>query len=79
MSIFIFTDGKCSLYLYHAKVSLLEKTKHIMSLHTIQNVVSLSISFVSYLMILLIQAYHQQAQPSSFDAWYFMFLFLEFI
>jgi hypothetical protein len=45
MSIFIFTDGKCSLYVYHTKVSLLEQTKHIISLHTIQNVVSLSTSF----------------------------------
>ena len=46
MSIFIFTDGKCSLYVYHAKVSILEKTKFIISLHAIQNVVSLSTSFV---------------------------------
>ena len=45
MFIFIFTDGNCFLYVYHAKVSLLEQTKHIISLHTIQNVVSLSISF----------------------------------
>ena len=41
MSIFIFTDGKHSLYVYQAIFSLLEKTKHIISLHTIQNVVSL--------------------------------------
>ena len=47
MFIFILTDGKCSLYVYHAKVSLLEQTKHVISLHTIQNVVSLSTSFVS--------------------------------
>ena len=45
MFIFIFTDGKCSLYVYHAKVSLPEKIKHIKSLDTIQNVVSLSTSF----------------------------------
>ena len=40
MFIFIFTDCKCVLYLYQEKFSLLEKLKHIMSLHAIQNVVS---------------------------------------
>jgi hypothetical protein len=44
MFIFIFIDGKHSLYVYQAKVSFLDKTKHIMSLHTIQNVVSFHIS-----------------------------------
>ena len=41
VDIFNFIDGKCSLYLYQAKVSFIDKIKHIMSLHTIQNVVSL--------------------------------------
>jgi hypothetical protein len=41
MSTFVLTDGKCSIYFYQAKFSLLEKTKHIISLHAIQNVVSL--------------------------------------
>jgi hypothetical protein len=41
MTIFVLTDGKCSLYVYQAKFSLLEKRKHIISLHAIQNVVSL--------------------------------------
>ena len=39
MSIFVFTDGKCFLYyIYQANFSLFEKLKHIMSLHTIKNV-----------------------------------------
>jgi hypothetical protein len=41
MSIFVFTDCKCSLYVYQAKFSLLDKMKHIISLHAIQNVLSL--------------------------------------
>jgi hypothetical protein len=41
MSIFVFTDCKCFLYIYQAKFSLLGKTEHIISLQTIQNVVSL--------------------------------------
>jgi hypothetical protein len=40
MSIFVFTDGKC-LYVYQTKFSLLGKIKHMISLHTIQNVLSL--------------------------------------
>ena len=38
MSILVFKDGKCFLYVYQTKFSFLEKKKHIMSLHTIQNV-----------------------------------------
>jgi hypothetical protein len=54
MFIFIFIDGKCSLYVYYTKVSLFEKTKHIISLHTIQNVVPylplfLSLTYITYL------------------------------
>ena len=46
MSIFIFTDGKCSLYVDQAKFSLLVQIKHIISLCTIQNVITnLSTSF----------------------------------
>jgi hypothetical protein len=36
-----FTDSKSSLYVYQVTFSLLEKIKHIISLHAIQNVVSL--------------------------------------
>ena len=43
MIIFIFIDGKCSLYVYEAKLSFLDKTEHIISLYTIQNVASLCI------------------------------------
>ena len=46
MIIFIFIDCKCFMYIYQAEVSFLDKIKHIMSLSTIQNVVTfLSPSF----------------------------------
>ena len=44
MSIFVFTDSKCSLYVYQTKFLLLEKIEHILLLHTIQNVVFLILS-----------------------------------
>ena len=40
MSNFVLTDGESFLYVYQPKFSLLEKIKPVMSLHTIQNVVS---------------------------------------
>ena len=43
--IFIIIDGEYSLYVNQAKVSFLDKINHIMSLHTIQNMVSLCILY----------------------------------
>jgi uncharacterized membrane protein len=63
MSIFVFTDGKCPLFVYQATFLLFEKTNHIMSLHAIQNVVSLiylPLSFSLTYILLLIKAHHQQ-------------------
>jgi hypothetical protein len=39
MFIFIFVDGKHYDLIYQAKVSFLDKTKHILSLYTIKNVI----------------------------------------
>ena len=68
MSIFAFTDGKCFLYVYQAKFSLLDKIKDIISLHTIQNVVSLIYLPLSFSLTYDIKAHDQQVWPSLCDA-----------
>ena len=61
MYIFYFTDGKCLSYDYQGKNSLLCKTKHVMALHAIQNVLSLYyLHFSPWLMIFTFLAYHLQ-------------------
>ena len=78
--IFFFTDGKCLSYDYQGKNSLLCKTKHVMALHAIQNVLSLHyLHFSTWLMIFTSLAYHLQFQPQPFDLWYFIFSLLECI
>jgi hypothetical protein len=59
---------------------LLFKMKHIMVLHTIQNVLSSCyIHFLPLLMIFPSLACYSKVQLPSFDLWYFMFSFLECI
>ena len=63
MFIFVFTDGKSSLYVYQTKFSLFEKIKHILSLHTIQNVVSLIYLPLSF--YLTYDITYQSSSPTS--------------
>jgi hypothetical protein len=53
---------------------LLFKIKHIMALHTIQNVLSKCyLHFSPWLMMFTSLAHHPQVQPHPFDLWYVIF------
>jgi hypothetical protein len=59
---------------------LLFKIKHIMALHTIQNVLfSRYLHLSPLLMIFSSLVHHSKVQPPSFDLWYFIFSLLEYI
>jgi hypothetical protein len=84
MSNFDFTDGKCSPYVYKQKTHFfpLFKIKHMMALHTIQNVNALSSCYLHFsplFIIFLSLAHYSKVQPPSFDLWYFMFSLLDCI
>ena len=45
---YIFIDGKCVLYVHQAEVLFLDKIKHIISIDSIQNVVSLCLTICHF-------------------------------
>src|ERR1700761_9594343 len=69
MFIFVFTDCKCFLYVYQANFSPSKKIKHIISLHTIQNVVSFTYLPLSFSLTYHITYYSSSPTSPAIFMW----------